>query len=176
MKLQLSILLCLLVVPLAVNAGARNHKENPIGRPVGTVRAEAYWLPKKRNQEVDLSNLFVIRWNGTREGEKVFLGKAFVKSLLVDEKKSTKEKLVRPPWVPANGATLYAAYVYELKDPLPAGAIFNNNTDHSVDPRAWSWMRLRKPLRFVTVCYTSRGMVATPDMPQKGMRPAPLPK
>ncbi|MCC7373421.1 MAG: hypothetical protein IT581_02105 [Verrucomicrobiales bacterium] len=173
MKRDVLVLLMIISAAARCLGAAASHKENPIGEKTGTVKFNRYWLPKHFNQSVDLSNLSITVWDGTTSGKQLALGTAKAKRRLV-HKDSTPTHVIEPPWVAANGAILYAAYTYELDVPLKVSAVFNNNTDHTVDPRAWSWMVLKEPLRFVTVCYTSRGMIATPDMPQENMRPNKL--
>ena len=162
-----AVIIAWVVSSTVATAAPARHEDNPIGKPVGTVSSAGFYYPRL-GERVSLGALTLQGANGVS----LSLGSA-VCTVRMRALNSTQQRPLDPAWQPANGATLYRTLIFQLDRPLRVGTVFNNNPDHSVDDRAWSWITVGSGgVTTVAVCYTSRGMVVTPGMPTKNMKPA----
>lgn len=155
-------------------SGARaqaRHDSNPIAGPSTPPRRYSYsdFQYPKAGDRIRLNGLSLTRFRGPAPLDNKWA--VAIAELMSTNPPASLSNPKPPDWVPANGAVLYRSFVFRVEG-LEPGAVFNNNTDKVTDSRAWTWIRYKRAsTNTVTVCYTSRGMIVTPDMPQKGMSP-----
>lgn len=134
------------------------HRCNPDsdGRPPNSVYSNQYYVPRV-GESIDDPRL---RFTGS--GDKKFtLGRATCIGYAVDADTLREKTTDSYPY----NAKVFATRVFRLDRPIRNVWFFNNN------PKAmggWHWER--RDIHTFMVCYSNRGMITLPEMPQPGMK------
>lgn len=140
----------------SVFAGPSRHDQNPLVGQVGphSVGSRELLVPWN-GFVIDEPRIKFQGYSGYRS-----YGRAICVGMLVSASTGREEWKDSPDM----NATVYATRIFRLYTPHHNVTMWNNNPESM---GGWRWER--RTIREFYICYTDRGIVALPEMPQKGM-------
>ena len=150
-------MVALIELAISVYAGPTRHDQNPMKGevPPHSVRRSDLLIPWA-GFVIDEPRLQYQGYSGNRA-----YGRAICVGKMVSERTGEEEAYDSADM----NARIYATRVFRLYKPLNNVTMWNNY------PGKWRWEVITTSRFFI--CYTDRGIVCLPEMPQKGMRVQP---